>query len=71
MEKAKPRGNILFFEVYQSVGDEIVGQQPHYNESHELKQDGPYLGVKPKGYLLWSRAVLKAFHLLSKGRLAS
>ena len=67
MEKSKPRGNILSLEVYQGVGYEIIGQQPHHTESHELKQDGPYLGVKPKGYLLWCRAVLKASHLRSKG----
>jgi len=49
VEKAKPRGNILSFEVYQSVRDEIVGQQPHYNESHELKQDALTLGLSQKG----------------------
>ena len=69
MEKSKPRGNILSLEVYQGVGDEIIGQQPHHTESHELKQDGSYLRVKPEGYLFWCRAVFKASHLLSKGRM--
>ena len=69
MEKSKPRGNILSLEVYQGVGYKIIGQQPHHTESHELKQDGPYLGVKPKGYLLWCRAVLKTSHLRSKNGL--
>ena len=69
MEKSKPRGNILSLEVYQCVGDEIIGQQPHHTEGHELKQDGPYFGVKPEGYLFSCRAVPEAFHFLSKGRL--
>ncbi len=51
MEKAKSRGNLLSFEVDQGVGDEIIGQQPHHTEGDELKKNGPFLGVKPEGYL--------------------